>query len=196
MYVLSLPGFVFFKLPNLGVPRASHACALVGPSSGEGIKRTPRQMLSVGGAEYTNGNRTLRAALDPDPWKQGLGIFDLTDMFWKNQYNASADPYDTPKMVRDWYAQGGVDSVSWTNEEIKAMFKPGTSRTADPSNGTGSGGESSTNDHSEAARNRTGAIADGTIGGVAGVLILTTVVVLFRRHQTRQTQDHQRQQST
>jgi hypothetical protein len=43
---------------------------------------------------------------DYDPFYQGLGIFDLTDLTWASSYNASAAPYVAPKMVKDWYATG------------------------------------------------------------------------------------------
>ncbi|KAK8135305.1 hypothetical protein PG984_003245 [Apiospora sp. TS-2023a] len=204
MYVLSLPGFVFFKLPNLGVPRAAHACALVGPFSGEGNKRSARQMLSVGGAEYAWGDQYLEPILDSDPWKQGLGIFDLTDMAWKNQYNAGADPYDTPGMVRDWYAQGGIDSVSWANNEIKAMFNPGTNKTVNPTSSdtpstTESGRESSSNNPNTAPDNkldRNGIIVGITVGGVVGVALIIALAVFLLHYRARRRQAPRRQRDT
>ena len=39
-----------------------------------------------------------------DPWPQGLGVFDITDLEWKDRYDASAGPYQTPEMVKQYYA--------------------------------------------------------------------------------------------
>ncbi|KAK8004360.1 DHA14-like major facilitator [Apiospora arundinis] len=215
IYVLSLPGFVFFKLPNQGTPRTGHACALVGKG---GKKRTPRQMLSVGGTEGFRGIvNHISSVKDPDPWKQGLGVLDLTEMVWKSQYDADADPYDTPKMVKEWYAQGGIDTVKWTNKEIKAMFVPGgnsggtdngfslNNTGAAPSSSTStlppampsSGSGSSISNPGEAPNskpNRTYAIVGGTVAGVAGIALLTTLVFLFlRRRRARQKQTPQQE---
>jgi hypothetical protein len=63
VYVLSLPGFHWFRAPyDPAVPRALPACVVAGK----------RQMISVGGS-----NVGLR---DPDPWRNGIGVFDLTQL--------------------------------------------------------------------------------------------------------------------
>ena len=67
-------------------------------------------MLSVGGTNGALG--TVGSLSEPDPWKQGLGILGLTDLTWKDRYDAAetAD-YTPPQIVRDWYAQDGLSSV-------------------------------------------------------------------------------------
>ncbi|KAK7966083.1 Kelch repeat-containing protein [Apiospora aurea] len=208
IHVLSLPGFVFFKSPSSGTPRNDHACALVGPLNNEtGRNQAKRQMLSVGGSH--GGLGFPKSELYPDPWKQGLGVFDLTDMVWKSQYDADARPYDTPKMIQDWYAQGGADLVSWTSEEVKALFRSDANKAANPGGGTsdtpgsGSGSGSSPNSTSAAApgsrQSQAGTTAGGTVGGVAGIVLIAalTVLVLRRRrrhHRARQVGTVQQQQ--
>jgi hypothetical protein len=111
MYVLSLPGFVFFKITApAATRRADHTCVLVGK----------RQMLSIGG---TDGSLGFPGSLtNKDPWKQGLGVFDLTSLQWTSRYDPDPPNYESPAMVKDWYAQGGLASVTWTNNEVKELF--------------------------------------------------------------------------
>ncbi|KAF4780030.1 kelch repeat protein [Colletotrichum scovillei] len=112
VYVLSLPGFVFFKAAGSSAIRADHTCVVVGEGG--------RQMLSIGGTDGSLG--FPRSLTDPDPWKLGLGIFDMTEMRWSDGYDYQAPPYESPDAVKQWYAQGGLDSVVWASEEVKALF--------------------------------------------------------------------------
>ncbi|KAK8041238.1 Kelch repeat-containing protein [Apiospora phragmitis] len=179
IHVLSLLGFVF-KSPNSSTPQNDHACALVGSLNKTDNKKRKRQMLSVGGSHGDLG--WPKSELDPDPGN-------------RSQYDADANPYDTPKTAKDWYAQGGLDTVSWTSEEVKTMFRSGANMAANPGNGLsdipGSGGGSSPNNPSEAPNNTTsqaGAIAGGTVGGVAAIALTTALAVLLRRRRARRAQ--------
>lgn len=90
-YVLSLPGFVWSKIPSSdGGDRRNHQCVVVGK----------RQMLSIGGTNDAAGFTGV------DPFPQGLGILDLTALTWGNSYDAEADKYESPKVVQDWYDDG------------------------------------------------------------------------------------------
>jgi hypothetical protein len=105
VYVLSLPGFVFFKASGSSTKRADHACVLVGK----------RQMLSIGGTDgYLPFPDSL---LQPDQLQNGL-----TAMRWSAKYNAQAAAYDSPDAVKTWYSQGGLSSVSWSSDEVKQLF--------------------------------------------------------------------------
>jgi hypothetical protein len=53
-------------------------------------------MIVVGG--YTDPS--------PDPWSQGLGVFDLSSMSPRTSYDPKAGPYDPPGVVKDWYSNG------------------------------------------------------------------------------------------
>ena len=95
VYVLSTPAFQWFPAPS-GSPRTYHDCAAAGNS----------QMLVVGGMDLTVDGRSSNRWETTDPWPQGLGIFDMHDLEWKDSYNADAPPYKAPDKVREWYANG------------------------------------------------------------------------------------------
>ncbi|KAJ3569289.1 hypothetical protein NPX13_g6132 [Xylaria arbuscula] len=91
VYVLSLPGFVFFKGPRDAPPRSDHQCAIVGKGQ--------RQMLSMGGVD--GENRTFTAPTTADPWTYSIGVLDMTELQWKDSYDPDAAPYDSPSVVKD-----------------------------------------------------------------------------------------------
>ncbi len=101
VFVLTLPGFTWFRAPQgAGLSRFLHTCDAVGS----------RQLISIGGLD--NGNRKFNYSdiyQSPDPFTQGIGIFDMTSMEWMPSYNANAAPYESPSVVKDWYAEGFVD---------------------------------------------------------------------------------------
>ncbi|KAF5505300.1 Kelch repeat-containing protein [Colletotrichum siamense] len=109
VYVLSVPGFRFFKASGDSTPRFDQACVVVGR----------RQMLSIGGIRSTNA---IQGWTEPDPWPYGLGVFDMTEMIWKDGYSADDAAYESPEIVKQWYKEGGQNSVSWANEEVKLLF--------------------------------------------------------------------------
>lgn len=47
----------------------------------------------------------LRNSDNSDPWEQGLGIFDMTQLQWTNGYDAEAATYQTPQVVSKWFSQ-------------------------------------------------------------------------------------------
>lgn len=90
-YMLSLPGFVWTKLPEPPAgPRAEQGCVAVGR----------RQVLSIGGTNPYSQQWT-----DPDQAPNGLLIFDMTAMKWTDSYDAQAAAYESPEAVRDWYSE-------------------------------------------------------------------------------------------
>ena len=51
-------------------------------------------MVAVGGEV----SRAVGAnVMIPDPWPQGLGIFDMSAMAWKDKYDPKAEAYVSPK---------------------------------------------------------------------------------------------------
>ena len=92
VYVLSLPAFVWFKVNDTSAdPRTQHTCNVAGD----------RQVISFGGFNPTVSYPDYFN--DTDPWPQGLGIFDMTDLKWTNNYDAAATSYALPSVMRDWY---------------------------------------------------------------------------------------------
>ncbi|KAK3313218.1 hypothetical protein B0H66DRAFT_569792 [Apodospora peruviana] len=178
VYVLSLPGFVFFQGPGSNARRSGLSCALVGR----------RQMLSVGGCDgYLPYPDSL---LDPDPWKNGLGVFDLSDMAWRDRYDADAAAYESPAVVRDWYAQDGLASVQWSSNEVGNLFnqKAAPSDSSNPSSSGGGGGEpfpTSSTPTSEPSPTGSpmpvGAIVGGVIGGLAFLILVNIAIFLLRK---------------
>ena len=93
VYVLSIPSFKWFRTSyTLANARIGHSCNAVG-----------RQMISVGGYTFADNS----AFLIPDVWRQGLGVFDMTEMVWKDSYDTNAAPYITPQMIKEDYEQNG-----------------------------------------------------------------------------------------
>ena len=95
VYILSLPGFVWFKTSARSAqPRACHTCELIGN----------RQMMGIGGLDPTAAGLT-EAEAQIDLWPQSLGIFDLVELQWTGGYNATALPYTPASLVQNWYSQ-------------------------------------------------------------------------------------------
>ena len=117
VYVLSLPAFIWQRTqfsPWFG--RTAHTCNLIN-----------RQMIVVGGqiktvADY-EANNGLNYIRSLDPWDQGLGVFDIVDMEWKQGFDASPGPYATPQTVKDVYSQNARYPASLLGDDIlKAWF--------------------------------------------------------------------------
>ena len=102
--ILTLPAFHWITVPyNPQNPRHGHSCNAVGGS----------QIISIGGVD-SNSNITsgalpeiIRSTFDsaPDPFAQGLAIFDMTTLTFANQYTAVAPPYEQSEVVKQFYAQ-------------------------------------------------------------------------------------------
>lgn len=107
VFVLSLPAFTWFKADYTPThTRTAHSCNVIGK----------RQMISLGGVNPT-GNLWLPA----DPWTQSIGVFDMTEMRWADGYNATAEDYVTPDVVKAWYAGNGP-YPNWDSDDVKALF--------------------------------------------------------------------------
>lgn len=89
-YILSIPGFFWTKAPNSGTDgRRSPSCASIGK----------RQMFVVGGASRKGWD-------DKDPTPQGLLLFDVAEMQWKESYVPSAWEYERSEALRAFYSNG------------------------------------------------------------------------------------------
>jgi Kelch motif len=109
--VLSLPGFVWTKADYIAAsPRVNHACNIAGN----------RQMVVTGGLNPASNQEQLVSA--PDVWTQGIGVFDMTTLQWKDSYDAQAESYVTPDVVKSWYAANGAYPATWDDPEVKSLF--------------------------------------------------------------------------
>ncbi|KAI4098404.1 MAG: hypothetical protein LQ339_006459 [Xanthoria mediterranea] len=141
-------------------PRIGQTCHLVGK----------RQMLSIGGRDPTDVYNDTTSA---DPFLQGLGIFDLTTMQWSDGYNADTEPYETPTVVKAWYAANGRSTRTWDRPATQRLFLQETSSTG----GTGA----SSSPPAKTDSSSTGAIVGGVVGGIAAWCLLIGLVWWLRR---------------
>lgn len=151
-------------------------------------------MLVVGGHGQ---NKSL---WNQDPFPQGLGIFDLTDLAWSKDgnYDAEAWDYMAPKLVEDWYKDRNLSDLSWSSDEVKSMFvknpilfnaMPSSTATASthpakPSSTATARPNSTTSDEQSPASN-VGPIAGGVIGGVAILGTLAGLAYYIWRKRSR-----------
>ncbi|TDZ23877.1 Kelch repeat-containing protein [Colletotrichum orbiculare MAFF 240422] len=168
VFVLSLPGFVWKKADyESSSPRDCMGCAIAGQ----------RQMVTVGGIYRPLGVPGFFR--DKDPLPQGLGVFDLVDLKWKDEYDAGAAAYDTPDLVKSWYNDGNLASVEYTSDDVASLF----AKSSESGSDSGSGASDGTDSHSSS----TGAIVGGVVGGVGGVALIGALVwFLLRRRRKRQ----------
>ncbi|OHW93407.1 kelch repeat protein [Colletotrichum incanum] len=174
VHVLSLPGFVWKKADYTpSSPRDSMSCIVAGQ----------RQMVTFGGIDRMKWNdNSTNFFRDPDTFPQGVGVFDLTDLSWKDEYSADASNYDSPEAIKTWYNEGNLASVEYS-EGVEGLMKSGTSGSSFFS---GSDSGSTSNDSGSSSTN-TGAIAGGVVGGVVGVaLIGLAAFCLMRRRKHKQ----------
>lgn len=176
VYVLSLPGFVWMKADYTAAnPRISHACNVA-----------QRQMIITGGLNPPSRNMTDLYG-SQDVWNHGIGVFYLTAMEWKDSYDANAEPYITPNVVKSWYATNGPYPSTWNDAAVEGFFtqsspsSPKTDANSDP----GSPQDGS-------ASNKPGAsvIAGGVVGGVVGLALLATLFWLYRRSRSHPRNAH------
>lgn len=172
VFVLSLPGFVWMKANYTAAnPRISHTCNIAGN----------RQMVVTGGLNPASRN-TSELYSSRDIWTQGIGVFDLTTMQWKNTYDADAKPYVTPNAVKSWYATNGPYPTAWDDPVVEGFFTQ--SSTSSPTS-DGDSDAGSPKDDSGSSSPNAGAIAGGIVGGVVGLALIMASFWLFRRFRPR-----------
>ena len=92
----------------------------------------------------------------------------MTDMVWKDSYDAGAGPYTTPSMVKQYYVSNTrYPSSVLADPELRSWFMKETDHT--------SPGSSST-PKSTTHKSNTGAIAGGVVGGVLGLALLMGII--------------------
>ncbi|EAQ85859.1 hypothetical protein CHGG_07112 [Chaetomium globosum CBS 148.51] len=175
-YVLSLPGFVWRKAPNMPYSaRGDATCVQIGG----------RQVLSLFGKDVWK--------LTDDPAPNGMLLFDMTDMQWKDSYDAAAGAYERPSVLETWYNNGSFDQVDWSSEEVRRLFArrsttpPSSTQSSGPSP-TGSGGPDPTSTgEPESSSTPVGAIVGGVVGGIGGLALIAVAVWIFLRRRKQGT---------
>ena len=172
--MLSLPSFVWFKANYTSSdPRRDHTCNIA----------NNRQMLSIGGVNPTRS--TYQAAYnDPDPFWEGIKIFDMTTLQWTNYFNASAAPYTVPSAIAAHYAAGPRYPSKWTSDDLKTLF------TTDPTTSSSATAKPSASasprlDNHQTKANRRATVVGGAVGGVTAILLVRFALVVVVVHRAR-----------
>lgn len=87
--MLSLPAFRWFRAnytsPSLRIGPTCHATKT-------------RQMIVVGGLNSWSPEPPAQ-----DPWNKGIGVFDMTVLEFKDSYESTADSYEPPYAIQQYY---------------------------------------------------------------------------------------------
>ena len=155
-------------------------------------------MVSIGGLvtdislQVTNeGPESTGTNSLPDPWLQGIGIFDLTAMEWKEEYDPAAAPYVTPDAVKAFYQRNGRGPASWSNSVVQAWFTETTSNHTDPNSTSLTPQPGSPTPQPglpgspRSSKYNISAIAGGIIGGAAALALISLLLFFFMRFRRR-----------
>ncbi|CAH0058145.1 unnamed protein product, partial [Clonostachys solani] len=143
-----------------------------------------RQMISVGGlGEWRVKNESWKS---PDPWPNGIGIFDLTELKWKDEYDPDAKPYESPQIVQEWYAAKDRQQVAWASPQLEALFNKksstNTTQTTPVPTMPAPTVTDSTMSDSETHKSRNlGPIVGGVVGGVSFLVLLVAALWVLKR---------------
>lgn len=77
-----------------------------------------RQMVSIGG-RLPSSLQALGA--EQDPWVSGLGVFDMTDFAWVDHYDAAAAAYESPDVVKTYYADD-YEAPNFSDATLASVF--------------------------------------------------------------------------
>lgn len=146
--------------------RVRHSCNVAGN----------RQMLVVGG-QVSDAESTLDALIR-DPWPQGVGVYDLAALSWSDSFDADAEPYVTPDVIKANYEANGMFPSAWTESDVSGWFAQPNERQT----GTSS---APANDEGQRGKSPAGAIAGGVVGGLAALAIIARIVWYLRRRSRR-----------
>ena len=92
VYILAIPAFQWFQAPyRSGFSRSTHSCHTTNTS----------QMIIIGGVDPTH--RAGSGDEPRDPWAEGIGIFDMTTLKFKDSYESKAKPYEPPEVIKSFY---------------------------------------------------------------------------------------------
>lgn len=130
-------------------------------------------MVVIGGADPD-----IELGTSPDPWTHGIGIFDMTELSWSNSFNASAEPYEQPSVIKQFYAVNPHQPSAWNDRALADVFAINTTKSR--VNTTREGSQASEVSTASTKHHRNiGALVGGTVGGFAGFCIVTGLVLYF-----------------
>jgi hypothetical protein len=80
-----------------------------------------RQMIAIGGIPANINSQYFTT----DSWTQGLKTFDLTDMEWKDSFDAGAAAYKTLKQIKDYIERNGQYPAQWDDQDLERWVTGG-----------------------------------------------------------------------
>ncbi|KAL8830529.1 MAG: hypothetical protein Q9191_001376 [Dirinaria sp. TL-2023a] len=182
IHVLTLPAFHWIQVPyEPRFPRHAHSCISVGGS----------QILIIGGLD-TNTAGTLQATFStPDPFAQGLAIFDMTALRFADQFTATAPPYVQSNRVKQFYSQSSRTYVKNLDPNVASLMRithfPNSTASSPTSKQSPASNESteptytSTSTAHAQQKQHLGAILGAAIGGSATLALIATGLIYYRR---------------
>ncbi|KAM7207542.1 hypothetical protein V8F20_002020 [Naviculisporaceae sp. PSN 640] len=198
-YVLTLPGFHWVKADYAAAnPRYGLSCNAVGggqvitiagvdPTQGQEQQRQQRQQNGGSRNRQNNQNNPNDGYYlgfnTPDPFTQGLGVFDLGSLSWKSSYSPRPFLYTPNSQVQDYYnVNGRQPSDGFDSSSLQSLFAQNDFNNGDDlpfPGGGGPGGYGSNNTNA-------GAIIGGVVGGLAAISAgLAFFVWRKRRYQAK-----------
>lgn len=175
-----------------------------------------RQMIMIGGTNplfsssyYVDGDL---GGEPQDPWDQGIGIFDMTSLQFKESYQARTDPYEPPYVIRQYYnSRWAYDSClegfldiecwlvssnnkypsSWTSPAVKAIFEDKPLQITPNTTSIPSVSPASFSPRSRSHLGRSalaGLIVGCIIGGLLGVVVVVYMIRKGRRRKKGRTE--------
>ena len=112
VFILSIPAFQWFQAEyQPAIPRSLHTCHTTNTN----------QLIIIGGVNptYTNywsvGLSNSSGYESRDSWAEGIGIFDMTTLKFKDSYEAKAKPYEPPKLIKSFYRDKSAKPFSNLN---------------------------------------------------------------------------------
>jgi len=186
VYTLSLPGFRWFKSnESTPVRRSNHYCQIIGSVASNGNS----QMLSIGGRQPSS---YVSLGVAPDPWTNGLAVFDMNAFSWTDHYNAGSGPYVQPSVIKEYYSNN-YQEPTFSDPALAKAFaytppaKPSTtSSSSKPASPTSTGpSPASSSPSSSSSTSHTGAIVGGAVGGVAFVILVLVAFFVIRQRRRK-----------
>ena len=199
--ILSLPGFNWISVPYTPQnARSAHTCEAVGGN----------QIAIIGGfdadpplltSNMTSDEVDQREFSTPDPFAQGLGIFDMQTLDFADKYIAGRGMvYEASPNVTYFYTQGhsgnlveGLDQLMKethfpppTSSNSTAKSPSATSSTSTANNRTLAYPSSSASNNPHT--NHASAITGGVIGGFLGIALFIALVLGLSRRRRRKMQ--------
>ena len=145
-------------------------------------------MVSIGG-RIANSTESAKDPNLPDPWHNGIGIFDMTAMEWKTMYDADAAPYVTPDVVKKYYQDNGRFPAKWDNDLVKAWFTRSETESENLNTATDVTASVPASEEKSTGSN-TGAIAGGAVGGIAALVIIGLLAFFLIQRRRRGAEKH------